>query len=204
MRNLLYLLTFFIVTPITLGTSLFALNVVRSINQEQTLASPLNSSLGSLNALEAPRYGSQVYASLPDPVGKVAGAATAQDARVEIVRQYLAKYRSPLELHAQKIVDEAEKNGLDFRLLVAIAQQESNLCKKIPGSSYNCWGWGIHSKGTLRFESYDQAIETVSQGLKEEYIDKGYDTPEQIMAKYTPSSPGSWAAGINQFLSEME
>lgn len=204
MRNLLYILTFFIVTPITLGTSLFALNVVGSINKEQTLTSPLNSSQSLLNALEAPRYGSQVYASLPDPVGKVAGAATAQDARVEIIRQYLAKYRSPLEPYAQKIVDEAEKNGLDFRLLVAIAQQESNLCKKIPGNSHNCWGWGVHSRGTLRFESYEQGIETVSKGLKEDYFDKGYTTPEEIMAKYTPSSPGTWATGVNQFLSEME
>lgn len=201
MRNFLYLLIFFTITPITLATTLFAAGVL-SKTGPQKLASP--SALIQLSALQAPHYGSQVYAALPDPVGKVAGVATASDARVEIIRQYLHEYRSPLEPYAQKIVNEAEKNGLDFRLLVAIAQQESNLCKKIPSGSYNCWGWGIHSQGTLRFASFEQGVEEVSKGLKEDYLDKDYTTPEEIMAKYTPQSPGSWAAGVTQFLQEME
>ena len=93
---------------------------------------------------------------------------------------------------------------MDFRLLVAIAQQESNLCKKIPEGTHNCWGWGIHSKGTLGFDSYPEAIETVSQGIRRDYLNKGYTTPEEIMKKYTPSSPGTWAFGVNKFLGQME
>ncbi len=200
MRVLLYLATFFIVTPITLATSMFALTVVSAKPSQDAL-----SQVGEPpKTVYTPRYGSRVYAAVPDPIGKVAGAATAADARAEIIRQYLEKYNSPLEPWANQIVEAADKNELDFRLLVAIAQQESNVCKKIPDNSFNCWGWGIHAKGTLRFSNYAEAIDTVSQGLKEDYIDKGYITPEVIMKKYTPSSPGTWAAGVTQFLSEME
>lgn len=153
---------------------------------------------------QLPRYGSRVYAAIPDPVGKVAGTATTADARIEIIRQYLQRYNSPLAEHAHELLLTSEKYGLDFRLLVAVAQQESNLCKKIPQDSYNCWGWGVHSRGTLKFQSYTEAIETVAKGIRENYIDKGYTTPEEIMKKYTPLSPGTWASGVNQFLQEME
>lgn len=199
MRNLLYLVAFFTITPLTILTSAFTLQLISNIQkveagQKDTLAS----------SLAMPRYGSRVYAALPDSVGEVAGAATAADGRVEIIRQYLEGYKSPLLPYAQNLVDTAERYGLDFRLLVAIAQQESNLCKKIPDGSYNCWGWGVHSRGTLRFTNYAEAIEAVAKGIREEYVDKGYTTPEEIMTKYTPLSPGTWAAGVRQFLEEME
>lgn len=126
------------------------------------------------------------------------------DARPVLIRDYLRKYRSPLVPYADLIFATSQKYGLDYRLLIAIAQQESNLCKKIPPGSHNCWGWGIHSRGTLKFSSYPEAIEEVARGLKEEYIDKGLTTPEEIMRKYTPLSDGSWAFGVRQFMQELE
>lgn len=199
MRNLLYLLAFFTITPLTILTSVFTLRLVSNIHKDQ--ASQKDTLTSSLTM---PRYGSRVYAALPDTTGEVKGAATAADGRVEIIRQYLEGYKSPLLPYAQNLVDTAEIYGLDFRLLVAIAQQESNLCKKIPDGSYNCWGWGVHSRGTLKFTGFEEAIEAVAKGIREEYVDKGYTTPEEIMAKYTPLSPGTWAAGVHQFLEEME
>lgn len=203
MRNLIYIATFFTLTPLTLATTLFATNTLSKYETpvKHELVSPQTH---NLNAFASPKYGTKVFAALPSSTGQVQGAATVADARVEIVRQYLENYNSPLEPFASKVVEVSEKNDFDFRLLVAIAQQESNLCKKIPPDSYNCWGWGIHARGTLKFANYDEALEAVAQGLKEDYIDKGYVTPEQIMKKYTPSSPGSWAAGVNQFLGQME
>ncbi|MDO8504107.1 MAG: hypothetical protein Q7S60_05500 [bacterium] len=199
MRKVLYLLTFFLIAPITLATSIFSLSVLSHNDLKPRLP-------GSLPTFSStPSYFTpQIYSSLTSSVGEVAGAATSADARSEIVRLYLEKYASPLRPYAQTLVDTAEKYSLDFRLLVAIAQQESNLCKKIPADSYNCWGWGIHSMGTLRFTSYPEAIEAVAQGLRENYFDKGYTTPEEIMSKYTPLSPGTWALGVRQFLAEME
>ena len=107
----------------------------------------------------------------------------AADARPEIIRRYLEKYHSPLLPYSQLIFDLSQTYGFDYRWIVAIGQQESNLCKKIPENSYNCWGYGIHSKGTLRFESYDQSLRSYAEYLDREYFKKGLDTPEEIMKK---------------------
>lgn len=127
----------------------------------------------------------------------------AGDARPILLQKYLEYYHSPLAPYARYIFDVSQKLGLDYRLLVAIAQQESNLCKKAPPNSYNCWGWGIYGHKVTRFHSYPEAIQTVARGLKRDYLDKGLTSPEEIMARYTPPSKGSWAFGVRQFMEEL-
>ena len=146
----------------------------------------------------------QLYTALPAEGGGFSFGVVGADARPVIIRQYLAKYNSPLESYADLIFQTSQKYNLDYRLLVAIAQQESNLGKKIPANSYNAWGWGVHSQGTLGFSDWEEAIETVAKGLRENYLDKGLTTPEEIMSVYTPLSSGSWAFGVRQFMGEME
>ncbi|MGB9883388.1 MAG: hypothetical protein ACPLRN_02630 [Microgenomates group bacterium] len=126
------------------------------------------------------------------------------DGRVANLKAFFRKHNSPLYDYAQKIVEVSDKYGFDYRLLPAIAMQESNLCRVIPENSYNCWGWGIYGNLVTKFKSYDEAIETVAKGLKEEYIDKGLVTASSIMKKYTPPSTGSWAHGVNTFLKALE
>lgn len=150
------------------------------------------------------QYGVQVYAALPSKVPSISTEIGTEDARIEMVRQYLYRYNSPLAPFAYQIVESADRYGLDYRLTTAIAQQESNLCKVIPPESFNCWGWGIHSMGTMGFTSYAKGVETVSKGLKTKYIDEGYKTIEEIMGKYTPLSKGSWANGVLTFMNEMQ
>jgi len=128
----------------------------------------------------------------------------ADDARGMLLRNYLEKYKSPLLPYADIMVQLSDTYGYDYRWIVAIAQQESNLCKKIPVDSHNCWGYGIHSAGTLRFDDYDLALKNFAQYLKDEYFDLGLDTPELMMSKYCPHSNGSWAFGIRQFFDEIE
>jgi len=190
-KNLFLMAVFLIVTPITLGLSVFS---IYSLNKTPKIA------LQNL-----PKSGARVYASLPKEYPKIGESFGISDARPEIVRQYLVRYNSPLVGHENYIIQKSDEYGLDFRLITAIAQQESNLCKIIPPQTYNCWGWGIHSKGTLGFGSYEEAIDAVTLGLKTEYIDKGYTIPDLIWKKYTPQSPdGAWAKGVNQFMAEME
>ncbi len=126
------------------------------------------------------------------------------DARIEKIRRYLEKYKSPLLPHYRLIFDLSQAYGFEYYWIVAIGQQESNLCKKIPTNSYNCWGYGIHSKGTLRFENYELALRSFAEYLKREYFDKGLNTPELMMTKYCPNSNGSWANGVRQFIDELE
>lgn len=127
-----------------------------------------------------------------------------QDLRVAYLKYFFRKYNSVLYEHAEVFVKKADENGFDYRLLPAIAMQESNLCKAIIEGSYNCWGWGIYGSTVTRFSSYPEAINVISKGIKSGYIDKGLTTPDQIMSKYTPSSNGSWAHGVNTFLKVIE
>jgi hypothetical protein len=136
--------------------------------------------------------------------GEIKGQVTESDARPVIIERYLAKYNSPLLPYAQQIFELSKTYGFDYYWIVAIAQQESNLCKKIPEGSNNCWGYGIHKRGTLTFENYDLALRSYAEYLKREYFDKGLNTPELMMKKYCPGSNGSWARGVQQFIDEME
>lgn len=129
---------------------------------------------------------------------------TSSDGRAINLKSFFRKYNSPLYDHADFIVTMADKYDFDYRLLPAIAMQESNLCNVIPKNSYNCWGWGIYGDTVTRFTSYEEAIETVSKGLRQHYIDHGLVTASQIMEKYNPSSNGSWAFGVNTFLKALQ
>jgi hypothetical protein len=148
-------------------------------------------------------------ASTNDPLQlpQFIGTFGTTDARIHIIKDYLKEYSSPLLPFAKDIVAISDKYTLDYRLLVAIARQESNLCKKIPEDSYNCWGFGIYGDKVTRFDNYPQALEIVAKTLKKQYIDIGLNTPEKIMAKYTPPSleiGGPWAKGVNQFMTDLE
>jgi hypothetical protein len=148
---------------------------------------------------------SQLFAALPEPSGAVASTINAQDAIPVVIEDYLRHYRSPLLPHASLIVEVGRKYNVDPRLIVAIAQQESNLGKKSPENCYNAWGWGIHERGTKCFPTWSEAIEAVTRGIANGYCAKGFcDDPCIMMRKYTPKSNGSWCAGVNQFLREME
>ncbi len=189
-RFVFLLIAFFVLTPLTLTASLASLVSLSHEDAAKTVKTP--TPVAILAPMEASKTSSVTF------------TVHAADARVAIVKNYLARYDSPIQNLAEHIVKTADANGVDFRLIPAIAQQESNLCKKIPEDSYNCWGWGIHARGTLGFASYEEGIDTVTRGIKKEYLDKGYTTPEKIMTKYTPSSPGSWARGVSMFMEEMQ
>ena len=195
MKKILLVVLFVTFTPLTLLSSILSLV---SISTEKT--SPSNKI-----AFAEPEYQARVYASYAiDDFPSIASEIIAEDGRVEIVRQYLEANRSELLPHSEYIVQTADKYNLDYRLLPAIAQKESGLCRRIPPGSHNCWGWGIHSKGTLMFDNYEEAIETVSKGLKEKYIDQGYVTPDQIMKKYAHPDSTTWAEGVNMYMDQLE
>jgi len=128
------------------------------------------------------------------------------DARAVLVANFLKRYNSPMKPYdyfGKKLVEIADQQNMDFRLLPAIAMQESNLCKVIPPGTYNCLGLGIHAQGTWGFNSYEENFAMAAKILKNNYIDIGLVTPEQIMTKYTPSSNGSWAFSVNRWMREI-
>jgi hypothetical protein len=197
-KNMFLIVIFFTITPITLAVSLFSLFSFKG-------SAVAKNSVTQKNLAISQYSGVQVYASLPPRLPTVSDQIGVKDARPEIIRQYLAYYDSPITPYADEIVKTADKYKLDYRLIVAIAQQESNLCKVIPPGSYNCWGWGINSESNLGFDSFQDGIDTVSRGLRTQYLDEGLKTVNDIMSKYNPISPGgAWAKGVSEFMDQME
>ena len=188
MRKIILSTSFFTFTPILLFASIIYF-----------LFLSYNSKLHNSLTNQSSNHGI-AFAALPSAENVLGDSIITKDARIEIVRQFFAKYKSPLEPFASNVVEQADKYGLDFRLIPSIAMQESNLCQKIITDSHNCWGFGIYGKKVTKFESYPEAIETVTRTLANNYVAGGLNTPEAIMKKYTPSSNGSWANSVNYFM----
>ena len=110
-----------------------------------------------------------------------------EKAQAKAIDAYFAEHDMPLEGTGAKMVEEAQKNNLDWRLLPAIAVRESsggkNACKNNP------FGWGSCK---ISFNSTNEAIETVAMNLggNNPKTAKHYDnkTTTQILRAYNPPS----------------
>jgi hypothetical protein len=122
------------------------------------------------------------------------------DIRILKLQLYLKKRNSPMELQAAKIVMTADRYGLDWRLLPAIAGVESSFGKRMPKNSYNAYGW---ANGEYKFHSWEESIDIVSKTLKEKYIDKGADNLYKIARIYAPPSK-TWARNVGFFVKQMD
>ena len=116
--------------------------------------------------------------------------ALTKEARAEAVDAYFQKYNMPLLGTGITMVEEAEKNGLDWRLVAAIAVRESTggkyACKR---AENNPFGWGSCK---IDFESNEHAIATVAKNLGGNNPNTAYhygnkDT-RQILQAYNPPS----------------
>ncbi|MEO7292077.1 MAG: hypothetical protein ABIW34_03180 [Ginsengibacter sp.] len=144
------------------------------------------------------------YQALPSQTNISGVTLEKEDARIQALDEFFAQYKSPLEGYGKKIVDEADKNNIDYRLLPAIAMQESTLCKKIIKNSFNCWGFGIYGGKVTRFENYDEAIRIITSTLSKKYVQKGFVKIDDIVTKYTPSDTGKWAGVVNMIMNRLK
>ncbi len=111
-------------------------------------------------------------------------------AKADAIDFYFMEHDMPLEGTGMKMVEEAENNDLDWRLLPAIAVREStggkNDCIRVP---YNAFGWASCKVG---FKSNDHAIEIVAKNLggNNPKTAQHYDnkTTKQILRAYNPPS----------------
>lgn len=140
---------------------------------------------------------------------KLASGAAVQkekklDKRIIALSTYLESVHSPLAPHAEIFISEADEHNVDWRLVPAIAGLESSFGKHVPSGSYNPFGWGIYTgkASGIGFTDWSQAISTVTQGIKEKYIDDGLTTVEAIGSRYAAST--TWAPRIRYFMEQFD
>lgn len=189
MKKLLLSTLFFTITPLVLFLSIVLLSYFSFQSGRTSLFGNSKNSVA--------------FAALPSGSSQLTDQILTKDARTESLRAFLAKHNSPLEPYSNKLVQASEEHELDYRLIPAIAMQESNLCKKAPKDSNNCWGFGVYGKKVTRFDNYNEAIDSVATTLSKKYKEIGLVTPEEIMSKYTPSNDGEWADSVNFFMNQL-
>lgn len=125
-----------------------------------------------------------------------------KDNRAQILKAFLTRYNSPFANEANTFVQQADKNRLDWRLLVAISGVESTFGQAYPQGTYNAWGWGIYGTNMHGFTSWEDAITTISSELRARYMDKwGAKNVYQIGSFYAASP--TWASRVDSFMAKM-
>lgn len=120
------------------------------------------------------------------------------DSRVTAIDNYFKKRNMPLAGYGKKMVEVADKNGLDWRLLPAISVRESSggrhMCQNNP------FGWGSCK---IVFNSLDEAIETVGFKLANLPVYKGKTTERKLYyynGTVLPSYPDEVLAIMEKFV----
>ena len=132
-----------------------------------------------------------------------------KDPRILAMSEFLADYNSPMQPYAEVFVLEADKHGLDWRLLASISGVESAFGNLIPSGSNNGWGWrGINGndRGWSMFDSWPDAISHITERMA-----RGYGTtltPFDIEPTYCPPcgrNPAHvWAHGVTRYMNELK
>lgn len=161
-----------------------------------------------LSAVSAPRPEFQLTAA--GGTSQVLSATVVSaDARVYLVESFLSKHKSPMAPYAETIVQEADRFGIDFRLVPAIAMCESNAGKRMPKKDeYNAFGIAVYT-GQLHgkaFTSWPHAIAWVSQYIKTRFYDRGISDLRDIGAIWAPPSVEngySWTNCVESFQNDI-
>lgn len=114
------------------------------------------------------------------------------------IRAVLERYNSPMVGEEKSFIETCTKYNLDCYLLPSIAGLESTFGRFIWPNSYNPFGW---ARGYMMFGSWEQGIDTVGSGLRENYINKwGLLTVDEIGPIYSESP--TWAVRVNWFMNQ--
>lgn len=172
----------------------------------------------TLNYL-TPLYGQEVFTneytltslSSADVLSKLDSKTSfrTEDPRVVVMQRFLFNYNSPMYPSARTFIDEADRYGLDWRLVASISGVESAFGNLIPRGTHNAWGWrGINKNpdGWSQFDTWDAGIAEVTRGLAQGY---GITlTPFQIEPYYCPpcglNPAHAWANGVTRFMRELK
>ena len=124
----------------------------------------------------------------------------------QVIDKFLSGHASPLAGLGNVFVAAGRKYGVDPLLPVAISGAESSFGKHILGD-HNAWGWGPGRS----FGSWEDAISTITQGLRSGYLNEGRSSVAAIGSKWAPqgasNDPGNlnsnWVTNVSDFLRQL-
>lgn len=116
-----------------------------------------------------------------------------------VIKAVLEKYDSPMAKDIDAFMAACKKYDLDCYLLPSIAGIESTFGRFTYPGSNNPFGWG---RGLIMFKNWGEAIDTVGEGLRKNYIDKGATTVEEIGAIYCEGN--TWAGKVRYFMKQFQ
>lgn len=116
-------------------------------------------------------------------------------AQVNALQNYLYRQGSPMAPYAELIITSANRCGIDYKIAMAIAGNESYFGKRGGGVYFNAWGWGPH----YRYSSWEQSIPNYHCNFAKQYIRKGYTTIETIAPRYGANNQEEWISDVYWF-----
>lgn len=116
-----------------------------------------------------------------------------------VIREVLEDKNSPLVTEVDAFIDACTTYEIDCYLLPSIAGLESSFGKHLIQETHNPFGWG---GGHIYFESWSDAFHAVAKGLRNNYIDRGAETIEQIGPIYAASP--TWAIRVRSIHNKFE
>jgi len=185
-----------------LTTLVLAFNITLLIQSSKPLE-PKDDEVISMLPDDSVTTGYQIASSLGS--SQVLGAQVISgDARAKLLENFLIEYNSPLTQYSQLIVEHADLNNIDYRLLVAIAMCESNVGKRIPSDSHNAWGIAVYTgqQDGAVFQDWPTAIAWVSRFMREKFYNQGITDLQTIGEIYAPPSidtDHSWTKCVEGF-----
>ena len=129
------------------------------------------------------------------------------DPRIIAMNKFLINYNSPMASYAESFIVEADKYGLDWRLVASISGVESAFGNITPTDTNNGWGWrGGPGGDWSQFETWADGIAEVTRGLGEGY--GIHMTPFDIEPIYCPpcgrNPEHAWANGVTRFMNQLD
>lgn len=115
------------------------------------------------------------------------------------IKRVLEKYNAPMATETESFIKACKKFDLNCYLLPSISGLESTFGQFIYPNSYNPFGWG---GGYIMFNSWNEGIMTVGQGLRQNYINKGANSIEEIGRIYSESP--TWAVRVRYFINQFQ
>ena len=118
-----------------------------------------------------------------------------KDDRKQRLETYLTSNGSPLAPYSREFIKIADKYGLDWRLLPAIAGVESTFGLYVPSGSYNPYGW---NNGNFYFRNWVASTDYVASQIKSRWGSLAPITPWNIGPSYAASP--TWAYRVSKYM----